>query len=566
MKSVEFAWRRTFYGLAALLAAFVYFYGLDSQHIPRNGDELPYAHITRLTAGSGHLLPLKSGFDDMRNTKPPLLFWQGIASTSWARHWTLWRLRYPSVLYTMLTAWLVFLLGRKLSGQTEIGFQALLIFLAFFSTYRYGRPFLTNPPEVFWLFLPFFVLLYWSPSGFGPGPWTPVFFGVLIGIGLLYKSFALALPVLLALCWWYLHQRGYRPAAFLARDAWKIGLMGFISLAVFALWFILDPDPRAIWKEFILGENLMKFDPKSRSYLSKLFWGGSSIWSQALGYPFNAGLLAFPVGALFYVSYKNRAQLTEAEKLLWILVCAFFVVFSLPSQRSTRYLLVGMPAIAVLCAINWQRINRKIFLASLAAAGFVMAVIAYLSIRLQLAMAEVHPYSLGYWILLTLTGAIIILAIFVPRLTRSGLTLGVLLVFLCFSAFARPLDGSLGTFNAAAQQYVKGKEVWVPSNFRAKEEGYRFLLPEAEVRAYPFRPDLSVAGLSAQYPLFVIRVPIQNAHSVTSNIIAQRLDLSSRHTSQQIREMLKGKVFEHIFVQEFLIDARPVPTNVPPAP
>ena len=63
------------YGLAVLLAVFAYFYGLDSQYIPKNGDEYPYAHITRLTAESGHLLPLQSQLDHMRDTKPPLLFW-----------------------------------------------------------------------------------------------------------------------------------------------------------------------------------------------------------------------------------------------------------------------------------------------------------------------------------------------------------------------------------------------------------------------------------------------------------------------------------------------------------
>jgi hypothetical protein len=53
----------------------------------------------------------------MRNTKPPLLFWQGIASTGWGRRWTLWDLRYPSLVYTLLTALLVFLLGSRLSGR-----------------------------------------------------------------------------------------------------------------------------------------------------------------------------------------------------------------------------------------------------------------------------------------------------------------------------------------------------------------------------------------------------------------------------------------------------------------
>jgi 4-amino-4-deoxy-L-arabinose transferase-like glycosyltransferase len=59
----------------------------------------------------------------------------------------------------------VFLLGRRLR-DTETGLVALLAYLAFFSTYRYGRPFLTNAPEVFWVFVPFFALLHWRPATF----------------------------------------------------------------------------------------------------------------------------------------------------------------------------------------------------------------------------------------------------------------------------------------------------------------------------------------------------------------------------------------------------------------
>ena len=50
MKLTESGLRLTWYLLACLLAVFTYFYGLDSQHIPKNGDEYPYEHIARLTA------------------------------------------------------------------------------------------------------------------------------------------------------------------------------------------------------------------------------------------------------------------------------------------------------------------------------------------------------------------------------------------------------------------------------------------------------------------------------------------------------------------------------------
>ena len=148
--------RAVVHGLVLALAVGVYLHDLGSPHIPKNGDEYPYTHITRLTAASGTLLPLRSELPGMRNTKPPLLFWQGIVSTRWGRSFGLWNLRYPSVVYTFLTSLLVFLLGRRLAGSTETGLVAALAYLTFFAIYRYGRPFLTNGPEIFWLFAPFF--------------------------------------------------------------------------------------------------------------------------------------------------------------------------------------------------------------------------------------------------------------------------------------------------------------------------------------------------------------------------------------------------------------------------
>ncbi|MGH8459250.1 MAG: ArnT family glycosyltransferase, partial [Nevskiales bacterium] len=73
----------------AIAVALGYLFGLGGDHIPRNGDELVYAHIARLTAETGHWLPLVSSYDFMRNTKPPVLFWQAMVAGGWGEHWTL---------------------------------------------------------------------------------------------------------------------------------------------------------------------------------------------------------------------------------------------------------------------------------------------------------------------------------------------------------------------------------------------------------------------------------------------------------------------------------------------
>ncbi len=356
------------YGLATILAVFTYFYSLDSQHIPKNGDEYPYEHITRMTAANGHWLPLQSELRELRYTKPPLLFWQGITSTDWGADWSLWSLRWPSVIYTLLTAAMAFVLGWRLSGRLEPGFVALLTFLAFFSTYRYGRPFLTDSPSVFWLFLPCVIALVGRDRILDSRVGIPFVLGTLTGIGLLYKSFALLLPVGLWFAWSYLRRRRYDLATFLTRDASKLVILGVVALAIFSLWFLLDPDPRAIVTEFVFEENAGKFTAQG-GYIRNFFWGASSIWRLVVSYPINAGLLMFPIMALFAMSFRRRAQLSDDETLLWMWIVTLFIVFSLPSQRDERYLLPAMPALAVLAALNWERISRHAFTASLAATG-----------------------------------------------------------------------------------------------------------------------------------------------------------------------------------------------------
>ena len=548
------------YVLALALAVVTYFYGLDSQHIPKNGDEYPYAHITRLTAASGHLLPLQSELDGMRNTKPPLLFWQGIESTHWGQDWDLWHLRYPSVIYTLLTAMLVFLLARKLSGQLEDGFVAALTFLAFFSTYRYGRPFLVNPPEVFWFFLPFFTLLYWRPFSFESRWMVPLLLGVEIGIGLLYKSFALLAPIGLVLVWWYLHQRQYRWREFLVQDSFKPVLTGIVALSLFALWFALDPDPQSVWREFVVGENAGKFEAHGGSYWMKLLWGGSSIWALLLGYPMNAGLLAFPVAALFVVAYRRRYQLVATENMLWIWMIVLFVVFAIPSQRSARYLLEAMPGVAVLCALNWQRIPRWVFMLTLVAAGAVLALLVFLARSLQAEAAGMYGWD--FWLLSGATLALALFGLLSAKAIRNVVNVVALLTLLALAVFLRPFDGALGTYSEATQEYVQNKDVWVSCNFRAHDEGQRFLLPKARVHGYDEGWNLTPDELAARYKLFALQLPLNGEPCTGCKIIGQRLDIRGRQSSQELQAMLKGDVFQHLFVKELLVESPNADINV----
>lgn len=556
--------RLAWFIMASLLAVFVYFYGLGSQHIPKNSDEYLYVHVARMTAESGHWLPLQSELDYGRNFKPPMMFWHAIISTDWGQKWDLWHLRYPSVIYTLLTSLLVFLLAKRLTGKSETGFVALLTFLAFFSTYRFGRPYLTDPGIVFWLFLPFFTLMYWRPFTFESRFWIPVAMGLLTGVGLLYKSFFFVLPVGLGLTWWYLHHRQYRWREFLLRDSWKPVITGVIGLLVFGLWFLLEPDTVGLWNEFFWKENMGKV--QNANYLGTMLWGPSSIWSLSLGYAQNAGLLGLPVLGLMWTAFRQRKQTTDTEKYLWIWMAALFFMFSLASQRSARYLLEAMPALAVLMAFYWDRIDRKWFVGALLMAGLVLALLVRMSLRLQDESGGAL-YDWSYWTLLTVTTVLLLAGIFVARHTRPLVNVVMLLTYLTLASFLHPFDGVRGNFSAEVQQSLAGKDVWVPCNkFIAKDEGHRFLLPGANVLGYyDDLEGVNAESLAKRFRVFAARMGFQEKPCAECKVIGERLEINGRQYAPEIRQMLlEGNVFEHLFVKEVLIEST-AKTLTPPA-
>ena len=547
-------------GLALLLAVGAYFYGLGSDHIATNGDELLYAQIARATAESGHWLPLISPIPRLQNTKPPLLFWQGILSTHGAHEWTLFNLRWPNVLYTVLTALMIGLIGKHLFKKREAGFLAALIFLSFFGIFRYGRCFLTSAPEVFWLSLPCFLVLAWPHS---MRPWSAIpLLGVIIGIGLLYKSFILVIPVVAVLSWWSLQEREYRLKPWIQADLGKLMLITLVSLAIFSLWFFLDPNPQAILEHFIVKENFGKFDPGSRSYLYNFFIGNSSIWRNVIAYPFNAGLLAPAVVALFILSFKNWGQATTVERSLWIWLMTLFIIFSLPNQRDERYLLLGMPPLALLLASYWDRIPRWILALSLLAVGVIAAGLGALGLLLQHHLAATpwghYHYHLSYWMVIFATIAVVLIGVMRPFWTRALVCPGIFLLYFCYACFLGPFDGPMGHFNSASQELAVKKRIWVPINFNAREESYRFLLPHPyALIPYDYQASITIDAMKRKVPRFIISLPLtdQSGENLQNALlIGRRLNLIDRFNAQETQAMLLGNIAPYLFHQDLLIE------------
>jgi 4-amino-4-deoxy-L-arabinose transferase-like glycosyltransferase len=561
-----FTYRSTI--LILLLGVFTYLYGLDSRFAPKNGDEYPYMHIVRMTADVGSWLPLQSEMEGIKNTKPPLVFWEGIASTGWGSNWTLMALRWPSVLYTGLTAFFLFLAVARFSGKRQTGLLATLVWLSFFATYRYGRPFLTDPPEVFWLSLPFLALLYWGRAAFNSKLLFPLLAGACFGMALLSKSFAYIVPASFALGLFYWRWRGWSIPKVLIYDFYKVIVIAALALGIFALWFVLDPFPEAIWKEFVLGENAGKFEARNSHYLVDMVRGGDSIWMLALTTLANAGLFTFVLVSALIQCWRERRFMSLEESLLLLLVLAFFIIFSLPSQRSGRYLLPVMPALAALIALYWDRLPLWGFRIALALQCILLAALTWVGGNLQLSNFLGQPgiwdYSLWHWGFMGAALVLVLIGLFNRACSKNVALAGCFLCYCALTSSLSPLEGNLGRYSQSTIQGLVGRDVWVPCDFRAKDEEYRLLLPGTLLHGYPAREADQIDLLSGLYPLVAVQSPIGTEPKLCEScqIVGKRMEMRARHSDAEIRAILMGHIGEHLFVNEYLIST-PVTTVLP---
>lgn len=547
----------------AVAVALAYLFGLGGDHIPRGGDELVYAHIARLTAETGHWLPLASSYDFMRNTKPPLLFWQAMVAGGWGEHWTLFNLRLPSLVYTWAIALMVGLLtwkmvrndrgtpladaataAQKSRHAMTMGAIATLVYLSFFTTYRYGRPYMTSAAETFWLFGVFFALA-WSPAQLLASRWKfPLIAGLAVGIGCLYKSFAMVAPVGLglALCYqtvgaqlppWKIFRRG------IVADGAKVAIICSLGLAVFGLWFAIDPQPGEVWREFVVGENAGKMN-SSKGYFKTAFSGSSSILTILTGYFSNAlFLLPLSVGSMVaaWRSYRQRKgtvqTISDAEKIMWLWLLALALAFLLPTQRSTRYLIPAMPALAVLMALYWERIGRIWFSLTLAACliGLLsMGLIGYGGVR---AMQNSWFYPPLFWLFVAASALACGIGIFKKAWARPVSALAGFSVLFALAWVTSPFNGELGRFRPETNALLKGQTVQVPSNFNGHFERYAFIIPGAKIVAYfAAQPvdydDVDALLANSRYALVQRRVGAPAPCSTQCRILDERWDLRAR--------------------------------------
>jgi Dolichyl-phosphate-mannose-protein mannosyltransferase len=574
------------------MALTVYVFGLGGQYIPTNGDEMVYVHIARMTVESGHWLPLASALEGTRNTKPPLLIWQAMVAGHWGQHWQLWVLRAPSLIYTLLMAVAVGWTTRLITRSTRDGLIAACVYLTFLSTFRYGRPYLTSAPETFWFSLPLFGLLWQRcqparsntlvthPPAGSPGWGGHALFGLALGLGLAYKSFALIAPA--AAAWWLaLILSAHRlNGSVILTTTLRVTFSALLALGVFALWFVLDPDPAAVWQEFVVAENAGKFSDANSYWHEALAGGGSSMWAQLLAYAVNAGLLAFVVIGLAWAGLKKfhsaglRPPMQPHLGILLAWVAVWLIVFTLPSQRSARYVIPAMPAVAILIALNWRIIGRGWFMPTLLLASLINLVLGRIAwVGHDLGLLSAGEFSVVL-IVLGLGVATLLGCMLRPDWSRTGAVLSSVLVYATFSLSVAPLDGPLGRYTAETSASLPSRaRVAVPNSFNGQFERFQFLLPgqhafvpyDTEARALarivpgssPASPADQLNALLATHDavIWIQSVPTESGPPCQPGcrILGQRWLLKSRYLSGEIRLNNLWHPQDWLFKREWLI-------------
>jgi len=532
--------------IGPIIAVVAYFYGLDSIYIPNIGDEDLNLAICRTTAESHHWLPLLSE-RGISNSKPPMLFWQGIVSTHWAVDWSPILLRFPIVCFSLLTAAMAAWLAFRITQRRRVAVNAALIYLGFMSTIQQGRPFLTNAPETFFLFAPL-VLFFYRPA---IRPRTIVLCGLLLGAAALYSSIFIVAVGCWALALIYAWKSGFNAGAFMRHFLWPIAAIGIIGLAVFCLWPAFDPHPDQIVRRFLIRENGGKLHPAS--WFAGLFSGKYPLWRIWLGDFANAGLYAILLVALIADLIRRRRKLPGVDKLLWIYILAFLTIYSLAAYRQENYLLPTCAALSVLLALRWNDFSNVWFRFS---SGIIVAICCgVLCLQSGINRSAGEPLFGPLSFLPAMIVAVIgLMGVLSGSFARRFFPVCALLVLLAGSMLLRPFSQR---YPASTCRALENRTVYFPQNFRAAQEKFRFILPGANVRGYPVRPAPAIPG-DANYAAIYLNAsdPAPEGWRKIDGVWALR----SRHTVAQVRQILFDRRFD-LLAQRLVICERAYPNR-----
>jgi 4-amino-4-deoxy-L-arabinose transferase-like glycosyltransferase len=401
-------------------------------------------------------------------------------------------------------------------------------------------------------------------------------FGVAMGLGAAYKSFALLAPAAAALWCAVLLSEGFAWRTTL-RTTVGVAWSTLLGVGIFALWFVLDPDPAAVWQEFVVAENAGKMS-NTMGYWQAALSGPYPMWTQLLAYPENAGLLAFvALGFCMLALWRGlrRDTYCQVSPTLWVLLAwllVWLVVFTIPSQRSARYVIPAMPALAIAMALLWDRLPRLWFWLTLLVcvpALIMLARIGWVMGGMGIASQPEATITL----IAACAGLVVAFAGFVHQpWTRHAALAACLAVYGCFGLMVAPISQPTSGYSDDVRGQMRDQRVVVPNGFTGQYERYHFVLPGARITPYDAEgrntgalyPDLPAKErldrLLTEFDAVVwLQEDLNEAPSCLPRctLVAQRWHVKSRHKSGEVTLDNLWSPQEWLFRREWLLVRKP---------
>ena len=288
-----------------------------------------------------------------RFDKPPLIYWCQAASFAVFGQ-NEFAARVPSVLATAATTVLIYLFGRRLYGQRE-GWWAAIMFATSLQTLVHGRLAVADM-----LMVAFFTLSTWAawelvvsanaPATGNRTRWWWILW-ISFALGFLAKGPVVFLPILALVVF----ARWNRSPFPLRAWSWVLGALVCIGLV--ALWGI--PALLRTQGDFAkvgLGHHVVG---RSIQPLEGHGFGGVLGFIATLPMYFVTVLFSFcpwsfMLPGLALAAWKQR-QFSAGDKWLLAVIGAVVVPFSLVATKLPHYILPAMPMLALWCCAGWFR-------------------------------------------------------------------------------------------------------------------------------------------------------------------------------------------------------------------
>jgi 4-amino-4-deoxy-L-arabinose transferase-like glycosyltransferase len=294
-----------------------------------SGDSAKYALIAKNMVESGNYLVPR--LDEPYFKKPPLFFWL-IAACMKVFGVSEFALRFPSAIFGVADAVLVYFVSKFATGKRLVGFLSSLIFVFNFEVLR-----ITTIPrmESFMLFVNLMSLLL----VFNPSPFRTLLCALLVGAGSLAKGPFAFMGVLAVLLWGVLKRNSK-----VVINAVLVILAGILTFSAYVV-LVSKVHPEFVREFFhnqILGRltgSLNEGEPRSFFFYERIilkhFW------------PYNLALIP---GLVLLI----RKRLGIPRKDWFFLVFVFFALFFVPlhfvSEKFTRYSYYFYPFLSLLTA------------------------------------------------------------------------------------------------------------------------------------------------------------------------------------------------------------------------